>query len=70
MSAMRLLLVAYLALKTAHEQKKNNKKQNTNPQSLSVPVPTLYQRWQAVAATLSAAIFINKFNTSSTVRSK
>lgn len=47
MSAMRLLLVAYLALKTAHAQKKK--------ESLSLPVPTLYC-WQALAATLSAAI--------------
>lgn len=44
---MRLLLVAYLALKTAHAQKK---------ESLSLPMPTLYQCWQALAATLSAAI--------------
>lgn len=64
MSAMRLLLVAYLALKTAHAQIKR--------ESLILPVPTLYQCWQALAATLSAfsaATHINIF-TSSTVYTK
>lgn len=65
MTAMRLLLAAYLALKTDRVQKKKPENILWKP-----TVPTLYESWQALAAALYAVMLLNKLIISSTACAK